>query len=638
MMKYSRLWLVILLLGATALLAGIDEGFESGDFTGWEWQHVGDAQWTVTGNSPHTGSYCAQGGTITHDQTTGLQITYLAGEDGDISFWWKVSSEANYDYLRFYMDGSMLLEIAGTVGWTEVILPVPPGEHAFKWVYEKDYSVSNGSDTGWIDDITFPPPWTPPSWDLRAVDLEAPVFVVSGNDAICDLTVHNNGIEWVTAYQISLFDAGGEMLAQAQVDDSLAPDSTAVRQITWQVPQQDDQQTAGIFGQVSVPDDENPMNDTTPIVNIEILPWDAEVAQAGTQEALNPFLPVHLNAGTSLGQTMFYPDELGEPGQIEQIAFLCDFAVGMNDLPLSVWLMETDVSDLSQGWQTPHEMTDHWEFEVDCPSGPQMLMLPLDPPMEWYGRNLVLTVHRPLNGEVYSFNNRFWAQMDTDYPDRSLLLSANYDPIDPNQPGTGILSGTLPVTLFFKSPLTNGILRGHVTSMDGEDMQEVEVHIPDINYGTTTTETGEYMISGIPEGTWDIVFRPADAVWDSLETQFTIAGGETVILDVTLEPVDAAEDGIPALQTRLYPASPNPFNPSTTIAFDLAATQQVRLDIYNVRGERIRTLVDGTFGQGPHRVIWDGTDSRNQAVASGVYLYRLRTSDTEKMQRMILMK
>jgi hypothetical protein len=86
-----------------------------------------------------------------------LSVTLDITAADDILFYYKVSSESGYDYLRFYIDGSQRGEWSGTVDWTQAGFPVSAGEHTFKWAYEKDGSVSNGSDCGWIDFIVFPP-------------------------------------------------------------------------------------------------------------------------------------------------------------------------------------------------------------------------------------------------------------------------------------------------------------------------------------------------------------------------------------------------------------------------------------------------------------------------------------------------
>lgn len=83
---------------------------------------------------------------------------------------------------------------------------------------------------------------------------------------------------------------------------------------------------------------------------------------------------------------------------------------------------------------------------------------------------------------------------------------------------------------------------------------------------------------------------------------------------------------------------PNPFNPSTIIQYTLPAKAHVRLDIFNVLGQRVRTLVDAGEAAGMHRVEWNGTDGSGQRVASGVYFYRLQTSDFVETKKMVLVK
>jgi hypothetical protein len=75
---------------------------------------------------------------------------------GQISFFYKVSSERYFDYLRFYIDGVLQDEWSGNKGWTKVSFTVGAGRRTFEWVYSKDGSSSYGSDTAWIDGIVFP--------------------------------------------------------------------------------------------------------------------------------------------------------------------------------------------------------------------------------------------------------------------------------------------------------------------------------------------------------------------------------------------------------------------------------------------------------------------------------------------------
>jgi hypothetical protein len=84
---------------------------------------------------------------------------------------------------------------------------------------------------------------------------------------------------------------------------------------------------------------------------------------------------------------------------------------------------------------------------------------------------------------------------------------------------------------------------------------------------------------------------------------------------------------------------PNPFNPETAIRFALPAISDVRLEIFNLIGQRITTLIDGEqYGAGTYEVVWDGRDSSGRVVPSGTYIYSITTGEHTKQQKMILLK
>ena len=104
--------------------------------------------------------------------------------------------------------------------------------------------------------------------------------------------------------------------------------------------------------------------------------------------------------------------------------------------------------------------------------------------------------------------------------------------------------------------------------------------------------------------------------------------------------VTGLEDGeeIAAQDFRLYQNAPNPFNPSTVIAYSLPRSADVELVIYNMLGQKVKTLVKGKQTAKRYRVQWDGTNDRGVKVASGIYIYRLRAGDRIATRKMILMK
>ncbi|MCF7920306.1 MAG: T9SS type A sorting domain-containing protein [Candidatus Cloacimonetes bacterium] len=108
-----------------------------------------------------------------------------------------------------------------------------------------------------------------------------------------------------------------------------------------------------------------------------------------------------------------------------------------------------------------------------------------------------------------------------------------------------------------------------------------------------------------------------------------------VLLNVIV--TDAPQADLPAV-TELTGCYPNPFNPVTNITYQLAKDADVTLDIYNIRGQLVKTLVSAVQSAGKYKVIWDGVDSSGKATASGVYFYQLQAGDCHQIRKMILLK
>ncbi|HMA76429.1 MAG TPA: FlgD immunoglobulin-like domain containing protein, partial [Candidatus Krumholzibacteriaceae bacterium] len=95
---------------------------------------------------------------------------------------------------------------------------------------------------------------------------------------------------------------------------------------------------------------------------------------------------------------------------------------------------------------------------------------------------------------------------------------------------------------------------------------------------------------------------------------------------------------IPPAVLSLHQNRPNPFNPLTTIGYNLSVKSHVALDIYDVSGRLIKKLVDEVKEKGPHEIIWDGKDSEGHTVGSGVYFYTLKAENGKKTRKMVLLK
>ena len=101
--------------------------------------------------------------------------------------------------------------------------------------------------------------------------------------------------------------------------------------------------------------------------------------------------------------------------------------------------------------------------------------------------------------------------------------------------------------------------------------------------------------------------------------------------------VDDNRPGMPDA-FRLHPNYPNPFNPTTTISYDLPENTRVVLRIYDTRGQEVRSLVDEFQESGYRNVRWDGKDDRGICVSSGLYMYKISAGDFTSSRKCLLMK
>ncbi|MDP8202394.1 MAG: C25 family cysteine peptidase [Candidatus Tenebribacter burtonii] len=97
-------------------------------------------------------------------------------------------------------------------------------------------------------------------------------------------------------------------------------------------------------------------------------------------------------------------------------------------------------------------------------------------------------------------------------------------------------------------------------------------------------------------------------------------------------------DPLIPIRNALYQNSPNPFNPETRISFDLMENNYVSLEIYNMKGQKVKQLVSGQLSAGQHSIVWNGKDDNNKTVSSGIYFYKFKTSDYQATKKMLLLK
>jgi Secretion system C-terminal sorting domain/Fibronectin type III domain len=158
-----------------------------------------------------------------------------------------------------------------------------------------------------------------------------------------------------------------------------------------------------------------------------------------------------------------------------------------------------------------------------------------------------------------------------------------------------------------------------------EDITGYDVYLDSVMQGNTIAM--EWIFSDLEIGT--LYEAGVVAIYDT--------GSSTMAtLEFTFEETDAGNNLI--VITELKNNYPNPFNPTTNIAFSIDEATHVTLEIYNVKGEKVKTLVDRELPADIHNRIWNGADANNRPVTSGVYFYKLKAGSFIETKKMILLK
>jgi len=205
------------------------------------------------------------------------------------------------------------------------------------------------------------------------------------------------------------------------------------------------------------------------------------------------------------------------------------------------------------------------------------------------------------------------------------------------------LAGTthLPIALSPGARVT-----GTVTTNQG-------IPLPDVNFdalrtadsaevftpGDHTNSQGQYEVI-IPADSYTFKFKLGVqyAIPDSVMLPGVVIVGDTVVDAVFLGPISAVGENTPSAGTPKLTAMPNPFNPTTTISFELVTTGQVRMSVHGLDGAAVAVLTDQEYSAGEHSVVWNGRDNSGRPLSSGVYLVALNHSGVVRTMKVALVK
>jgi hypothetical protein len=212
-------------------LNGLFEDFESDSFSFLPWVNESPVSWTILGTGGLNNSLSARSGKITHNQTSSLFVQMNVSEPSEISFWLKVSSEKNWDFLRFFINEDEVMKWSGAESWKKVSFPVNPGINEFRWTYTKDGSISSGEDAAGLDDILFPDGLFIGNEDIVDLGVISVLKPVSGDEMtgfqVVEIEVKNFGNLPASNFPL-FYRINSSPAVQETMTDELLPGETKV--------------------------------------------------------------------------------------------------------------------------------------------------------------------------------------------------------------------------------------------------------------------------------------------------------------------------------------------------------------------------------------------------------------------------
>lgn len=180
----------------------IIESFEYGGFNLFPWINTSPVPWIITETDARDGLKSAMSGAISHNSTSALRIKIDISDNDTLRFWYKVSSEQNYDFLKFIDNGVEIFSASGESGWLKKEIGLPGGAHTLEWVYSKDASVTRGFDRVWIDLIEFPSTAFVPR-DIELISIESPSQQKEFGHEKVTVKVRNNGDSQINGFYLA---------------------------------------------------------------------------------------------------------------------------------------------------------------------------------------------------------------------------------------------------------------------------------------------------------------------------------------------------------------------------------------------------------------------------------------------------
>jgi hypothetical protein len=212
------------------------ENFESSSFKVFPWINPGPSPWVITESNPFEGAVSARSGVISKNGVSRLMMRAIFPSPDSIRFFYKVSSELNYDFLSFKLNGSEVFRESGESGWKKKTIPVPAGAADMEWIYKKDDSRDIGADAAWIDLVDFSVAGSLKyiERDLKVDSIITPVQNESMGREPVSVSIMNTGHDTINGFYLA-YTIGNKAPVRQFFQNNIIPYSEPVT-VTFNVP------------------------------------------------------------------------------------------------------------------------------------------------------------------------------------------------------------------------------------------------------------------------------------------------------------------------------------------------------------------------------------------------------------------
>jgi len=447
-----------------------------------------------------------------------------------------------------------------------------------------------------------------------------------------EVTIRNQGTTALGQGTVQILNQRHQVLGSTQVEMP-SPGNQSIVPVTWTPTQES---FMAIYAKVIAAGDEVSGNDDSPMAILNVIgdmPYEVMIGP-GEQSAR---LPLDFFYHNNLSQTL-YPSSMitfpGGHGLIRTLKYFPNiYTSNLPNKPIKIWMGETTLTDLSEGWVPVNQLQLVYDGVVDLQAGLPVLTIVLDNRYSWQGGNLVIMMQRVWDNEYYSSMDKFWGLNSA--LELTCYRSSDTETLDPNNLPTNFLTSHFYPGVKIGFLLTGdeqAYISGRVTG-GGHVLPQATVSLTDRVSGTTTNR-GEYMLK-TTIGYYNLTVSKDGYL--PYNNAYAVNYHENT-LNFNLTPSALDDPYTPELKPKLS-LYPNPFNPVSTLAFSINKDNApVKIELFDLKGRKIRIIADGIYQKGEQRVSFKAVDESGAALASGVYFIKVQTGSSSKLIKALLMK